>query len=95
MIVASVGHGDDAPFRRDGTNVRQGVMALVAIGDGADAERALGACRSSGRGGLPRDGGGRTRERTIANVVAMVMVIVTSGSGGVDAQGGAALATVA
>ena len=42
MIVASVGRGDDAPFRRDGTDVRRGVMALVAIGDGADAERAHG-----------------------------------------------------
>ena len=66
----------------------RGVMTLVAIGDGADAERAHGACRSSGRGGLPRDGGDRTRRR--ATSIAMVMVIVTSGRGGVDVQADAA-----
>ena len=49
-----------------------------------------GACRSSGRGGLPRDGGGRTRRRAIAISIAMVMVIVTSGSAGIDVQAGAA-----
>ena len=41
-----------------------------------------GACRSSGRGGLPRDGGGRTRRRAIAIAIAMVMVVGTSGSAG-------------
>jgi len=33
MIVASAGRGDDAPFRRDGTDVRRVIKALVAIGD--------------------------------------------------------------
>jgi len=90
MIVASAGRGDDAPFRRDGTDVRRGVMALVAIGDGADAERAHGVCRSSGRRLLPHEVGGRTRRRAMAIVIAMVMVIVTSGRGGVDVQADAA-----
>ncbi|MDD9990656.1 MAG: hypothetical protein OXP75_02560 [Rhodospirillales bacterium] len=66
MIVASVGRGDDAPFRRDVTNVERGAAALVAIDDGGDVEHAHGACRSSGRGVLPHDVGGRTRRRTIA-----------------------------
>ena len=48
MYVASAGRGDAEPFRRGGTNVRQGAMALVAIGDGADAGHARGACRSAG-----------------------------------------------
>ena len=90
MFVTSAGRGDDAPFRRDGTDVERGVAALVAIGDGGDAEHAHGACRSSGRGVLPHDVGDRTRRRTIAIVIAMVMVIGTGGSAGVDAQAGAA-----
>ena len=44
MIVTSVGRGDVGPFRRDGTNVRRTAQGLVAIGDGADAERARGTC---------------------------------------------------
>ena len=67
MIVVSVGRG---------------AVALVAIGDGADAERAHGAGCSSGEAELRHDGGGRTRGRTIAIVIAMVMVIGTGGSAG-------------
>ena len=44
MILTSVGRGDVGPFRRDGTNVRRTAEALVAIGGGADAERARGTC---------------------------------------------------
>ena len=44
MIVTSVGRGDVGPFRRDGTNVCRTAEAIVAIGDGADAERARGTC---------------------------------------------------
>ena len=82
MIVASVGRGDDALFRLGVTDVRRGAVALVAIGDGADAERAHGAGSSSGEAELRHDGGGRTRGRTIAIVIAMVMVIGTGGSAG-------------
>ena len=82
MIVASVGRGDAGPFRLGVTDVRRGAVALVAIGDGADAERAHGAGCSSGEAELRHDGGGRTRGRTIAIVIAMVMVIGTGGSAG-------------
>ena len=77
MFVASAGRGDGEPFRRGGTKVRQGVMALVAIGDGADAEHAHGTCRSSSRGGLRLDGGGRTGRRSMA--VAIIIFIATRG----------------
>lgn len=52
MIVASDGRGDDAPFRRDGTDVRQGVMALVAIGDGADGKHVHGGVQIIGSRGI-------------------------------------------
>ena len=47
MIVTSVGRGDVGPFRCDGTNVRRTAEALVAIGDGADTERARVTCSSA------------------------------------------------
>ena len=77
MFVASVGRGDAGPFRRGGTVVGQGVVALVAIGDGADAEHAHRARSSSGGSEMPHGMGHRTRQRTIA--IAMV-IIVTSAS---------------
>ena len=40
MIVTSAGLGGVGPFRRDGMDVRRSAEALVAIGDGADAEGA-------------------------------------------------------
>ena len=55
--------------------VGQGVVALVAIGDGADAEHAHGARSSSGGSELPHDDAGRTRQRT--NAIAIVIIIVT------------------
>ena len=42
MIVTGVGLGDAGPFRRGDTDVRRGVVALVAIGDGTEAERSHG-----------------------------------------------------
>ena len=44
----TVGRGDAGPFRLGDTYVRQGVVALVAIGGGADAEHTHGARSSSG-----------------------------------------------
>ena len=85
MSVASVGRGDDEPFRLGGTDVRRGVVALVAIGDGADAGHALGTCSSSCGAELPHDIGDFTRRRAVVMAIAMVMVIGTSGSAGVDA----------
>ena len=79
MFVASAGRGDGERFRRGGTNVRQGVMALVAIGDGADAEHVHGTCRSSSRGGLRPDGGGRTGRRSMAIAIAIIIFIATRG----------------
>ena len=68
--VITVGRGDAGPFRRGGTMVGQGVAALVAIGDGADAGHAHGARSSSGG----RGSAGRTRRCTIA----VAVIIVTS-----------------
>ena len=67
--------GDVGPFRRDGTNVRRTAEALVAIGDGADAEHAHEACSSSGGSELPHDDVGRTRWRIVSIFIALVIVI--------------------
>ncbi len=76
MIVTSAGLGDAGPFRRGGTSVGRGVVALVAIGggdvgrgvvalvaigDGADAEHAHGRCSPWVEGDLRHDVGGCTR----------------------------------
>lgn len=75
MIATSDGLGDAGPLRRGGTDVPRGVDALVAIGDGADAEHAHRTCSSSVEGDLRNDVGGRSRRRTIIIVIAVVIVI--------------------
>ena len=90
MFVTSAGRGDDEPFRPGGTDVRRGVEALVAIGDGVDADRTPGACGSSCGGKVPHEVGGCTRRRTIAIAIAMVVVAGTTGSEAVDGRAGAA-----
>ena len=75
MIATSVGRGDVGPFRHDGTNVRRTAEALVAIGDGADAEHAHGRCSPWVEGDLRNDVGGHTRRCTIIIVTAVVIVI--------------------
>ena len=80
MIVESAGRGDVGPFRRDGTNVRRTAEALVAIGDGADAEHARGTCSARAEGELRHDVGGRTRWCTMAIFIALIIVTGTSGS---------------
>ncbi len=77
MIATSAGRGDAGPLRRGVTNVRRGVVALVAIGDGADAEHAHGTCSPSVEGDLRHDVGGRTRRRTTIIVIALVIVIAS------------------
>ena len=77
MIVVRVGRGDGGSCRHGCTVVGQGVVALVAIGDGADAERAHEACSSSRAGELPHGGGVRTRRCAVA----IIMVIIIFGSG--------------
>ena len=83
MIVTSVGLGDGEPyaepFRRGGTEDRRGVVALVAIGDGAEAERSHGTCRPSGEG-VAR-GGDRTRRCAVA------VDIITATSGNARGRG--------
>ena len=74
IVVITVGGGDAGPFRLGDTGVGRGVAALVAIGDGADAEHAHGARSSLGGSESPHGMGHRTRQRTIA----MVIIIVTS-----------------
>ncbi len=74
MLVASVGRGDAGPFRAGCTNVRRGVEALVAIGDGTDGEPARG-CRSSSYGGEVQHG---NNDRILGDSFAIVVVIVTS-----------------
>ena len=54
--------------------VGQGVVVLVAIGDGADAERAHGRAVHPAGSEMPHGMGHRTRQCTIA----MVIIIVTS-----------------
>ena len=67
--------------RRDGTGVGRGVIALVAIGDGADAEHVRGGTCSLSRGiELRRDVGGRMHGRIIAISIAVVIVIAQRGS---------------
>ena len=80
MIVTGVGLGDAGPFRRGGTDVRRGVVALVAIGDGADAEGARVTCSPQAEGDLRHDIGGRTRWCTVAMFIALIFVIGTGGS---------------
>ena len=77
MIVVRVGRGDGGSCRHGCTVVGQGVVALVAIGDGADAERAHEACSSSRAGELPHGGGVRTRRCAVA----IIMVVIIFGSG--------------
>ena len=88
MIVVPVGRGDGGSCRHGCTEDRRGVMALVAIGDGADAEPAPEACSSSRAGELPHGGGARTRRCAVA----IIMVIIVFGSGGArsDIRTGAA-----
>ena len=89
MIVTSAGLGDAGPFRRGGTSVGRGVVALVTIGGGTDGEPAQGS-RSSSPGGEVRHGGScRTRRCAVATV--MVMVIFGSGGARGDTRTGAAL----
>ena len=80
MIATSVGRGDVRPFRRDGTNVRRTAEALVAIGDGADAERARVTCSPWVEGELRHDVGGCSRRRSMAMFIALFVVTGTSGS---------------
>ena len=67
-VIASVGRSDAGSCSHGGIDVRQGVAALVANGDGADAGPAHG-MRGSSRGGEVRHGrDGRTRGRAIVIV---------------------------
>ena len=64
-VIASVGRSDAGSCSDGGIDVRQGVAALVANGNGADAGSAHG-MRGSSRGGEVRQGrDGRTRGRAI------------------------------
>ena len=64
-VIASVGRSDAGSYSDGGIDVRQGVAALVANGNGADAGSAHG-MRGSSRGGEVRQGrDGRTRGRAI------------------------------
>ena len=76
-MIADVGLGDAGSCRHGCTVVGQGVVALVAIGDGADAEPAHEACSSS-RAGELLHGGVRTRRCAVA--IIMVAIIFGSGS---------------
>ncbi len=80
MIVTSAGLSGVGPFRRDGTNVRRSAEALVAIGDGADAEGARVTCSAAVEGELRHDVGGRTRWCTMAILIALIIVTGTGGS---------------
>ena len=82
MIVTSDRLGDAGPCRHGVTNVRRTAEALVAIGDGADAEHAHGSCTPWVEGDLRNDVGGRTRWCTIAIFIAAIVVTGTSGSAG-------------
>ena len=88
MITTSVGRGDVGPFRHDGTNVRRTAEALVAIGDGADAEHAHGTCSPWVEGELRHDVGGCSRRRSIIIVIALVIVIAARESACGDARAG-------
>ena len=79
MIVTSAGLGGVGAFRRDGIDVRRTAEALVAIGDGGDAEGARVTCGSAVEGELRHDVGGRTRWCTMAMFVALIVVTGTSG----------------
>ena len=79
MIVVRVGRGDAGSCRHGCTEDRQGVVALVAIGDGADAERAHEACSSSRAGELLHGGGVRSRRCAVA--IIMVIIVFGGGSG--------------
>ena len=76
MIVVRVGRGDAGSCRHGCTEDWRGVVALVAVGDGADAERARQACTSSRAGKVPHGGGVRARRCAVA----IVMVIIVFGS---------------
>ena len=78
-VTTSVGRGDDGSCSHGGIDVRHGVAALVANGDGADACVAQGSRTSSCRSELQHGGGGRTRRRTFAIGTATVIVILGSG----------------
>ena len=79
MIVVRVGRGDAGSCRHGCTEDRRGVVAPVAIGDGADTERAREARSSSCAGELPHGGGVRTRRCAVA--IIMVIIVFGSGSG--------------
>ena len=80
LIVSRLGFGDAGPCRHCGAEVRRDAQALVAIGDGADAEHAHGTCSSSGRSESRHDVGGRSRRCTIIIFIAAIIVTGTSGS---------------
>ena len=78
-VIGGVGRSDAGSCSHGGIDVRQGVAALVANGDGADAGVARGSRSSSCRSELQHGGGGRTRRRTFAIGTATVIVILGSG----------------
>ena len=92
MIVVRVGRGDAGSCRHGCTDVRRGVVAFVAIGDGTDGEPAQRSRSWSPGGEAQHGGGGRTRQCAVA----IVLVIVIFGSGGArsDIRTGAALGEV-
>jgi len=100
-VTTSVGRGDDGSCSHGGIDVRHGVAALVANGDGADACVAQGSRTSSCRSELQHGRGGRTRRRTFAIGTATMIVILIGrsmrtgmalGDGGVRLGRGSALA---